>query len=135
MHVLDCQQTQPHQCVQAQSRRNLCVWYSIHKAEQPFIFEIEGTVQDIERNSLATEVLVQEDPNGGEDGIVGYQLDDNLVRIRSSHLHNSIITGLRGVLTQGMSAGLRVSYLEWDALRVCVTGLQHAPLAYQIGVA
>ena len=66
--------------MQAQSRRNLCVWYSIKKAEQPFIFEIEGTVQDIERTAAATEVLVQEDPRGGEDTIVGYQLDDNLVR-------------------------------------------------------
>jgi hypothetical protein len=66
--------------VQAQSRRNLCVWYSIAKAEAPFIFEIEGAVVGIERTSAATEVLVQEDPEGSEDGIVGYQLDDNLVR-------------------------------------------------------
>lgn len=56
------------------------MWYSIKNTEQPFIFEIEGQVQDIERNNLTTEVLVQEDPNGGEDTIVGYQLDDNLVR-------------------------------------------------------
>ena len=69
--------------MQAQSRRNLCVWYSIHKTDQPFIFEIEGQVQDIERNAAATEVLVQEDPNGGEEGIVGYQLDDTLVRSSS----------------------------------------------------
>jgi hypothetical protein len=66
--------------VQAQSRKNLCVWYSIHKTEQPLIFEIEGQVQDIERNNMAMEVLVQEDPDRGEEGIVGYQLDDNLVR-------------------------------------------------------
>lgn len=65
--------------LQAQSRRNLCVWYSIHKTEQPFIFEIEGQVQDIEKSALATEVLVLEDPLAGDDGIVGYQLDDNLV--------------------------------------------------------
>lgn len=66
--------------MQAQSRRNLCVWYSIHKTEQPFIFEIEGQVQDIEKSAHATEVLVLEDPLAGDDGIVGYQLDDNLVR-------------------------------------------------------
>lgn len=56
------------------------MWYSIKKTEAPFIFEIEGQVQDIERTAAATEVLVQEDPNGGDDTIVGYQLDDNLVR-------------------------------------------------------
>lgn len=72
--------------MQAQSRKNLCVWYSIRKTEQPFIFEIEGQVQDIERNNLTTEVLVQEDPNGGEDTIVGYQLDDNLVRCHDAQL-------------------------------------------------
>lgn len=66
--------------LQAQSRRNLCVWYSIHKTEQPFIFEIEGQVQDIEKSNNVTEVLVQEDSTAGADGVVGYQLDDNLVR-------------------------------------------------------
>eukprot|EP00892_Ulva_mutabilis_P000305 jgi/Ulvmu1/10275/UM060_0077.1 len=68
----------------AQSRRNLCVWYSIHKTEQPFIFEIEGQVQDIEKSNNVTEVLVQEDPAGGPDGVVGYQLDDNLVYFASA---------------------------------------------------
>lgn len=71
---------------QAQSRRNLCVWYSIHKTEQPFIFEIEGQVQDIEKSNNVTEVLVQEDPSAGPDGVVGYQLDDNLVRAQSHAL-------------------------------------------------
>jgi hypothetical protein len=60
------------------------VWYSIHKTEQPFIFEIEGQVQDIEKSAHATEVLVQEDPQAGDDGVVGYQLDDNLVRCKAT---------------------------------------------------
>ena len=71
--------------LQAQSRRNLCVWYSIHKTEQPFIFEIEGQVQDIEKSANTTEVLVLEDPLAGDDGIVGYQLDDNLVCSTAYH--------------------------------------------------
>ena len=67
--------------MQAQSRDNLCVWYSIHKTEQPFIFSINGEVQGIEKTAEGTtEVLVQEEPSAGDDGLVGYQLDDNLVR-------------------------------------------------------
>lgn len=57
------------------------MWYSILKTEQPFIFSIKGEVQGIEKTAEgATEVLVQEDASQGDDGVVGYQLDDNLVR-------------------------------------------------------
>lgn len=64
------------------------MWYSIHKTEQPFIFEIEGQVQDIEKSKNVTEVLVQEDPTAGADGVVGYQLDDNLVRSQADAMYD-----------------------------------------------
>lgn len=71
------------------------MWYSIHKTEQPFIFEIEGQVQDIEKSANATEVLVLEDPLAGDEGIVGYQLDDNLVcsrACRSDHRSTQLLS-------------------------------------------
>lgn len=79
-HAGNASQRSPQRGTQAQSRRNLCVWYGLADVGAPFLFEIEGTVQGIERSAGATEVLVQEDPAAGDAGVVGYQLDDSLVR-------------------------------------------------------
>ncbi|TPX67270.1 hypothetical protein SpCBS45565_g03981 [Spizellomyces sp. 'palustris'] len=60
--------------VVAQSRGNLCIWYSIDSPERVTIFPIKGEVEDIERNDGKTEVIVDEGVN-----TVSYTLDEGLI--------------------------------------------------------
>jgi len=46
--------------VVAQSRNNLCIWYSIDHAERVTTFPIKGDVEDIEHVDGRTEVVVDE---------------------------------------------------------------------------
>ncbi|EFJ49307.1 intraflagellar protein IFT172 [Volvox carteri f. nagariensis] len=58
----------------AQSRNNLCVWYSINKPDNVTMFPIKGEVIDIERHNHRTEVIVDEGIN-----TVSYALDEALI--------------------------------------------------------
>ncbi|KAI8848693.1 hypothetical protein BC829DRAFT_443633 [Chytridium lagenaria] len=46
--------------VVAQSRQNLCIWYSIDSPERVTTFPIKGDIEDIERDKGKTEVIVDE---------------------------------------------------------------------------
>uniref|UniRef100_A0A7S3QV19 Intraflagellar transport protein 172 homolog n=1 Tax=Dunaliella tertiolecta TaxID=3047 RepID=A0A7S3QV19_DUNTE len=58
----------------AQSRDNLCVWYSINTPDRVSMFPIKGELMDIERNNNRTEVIVDEGIN-----TVSYALDEQLI--------------------------------------------------------
>jgi len=60
--------------VVAQNRGNLCVWYSIDSPDKVTIYSIKGDVEEIERISNKTEVIVNE---GGTS--VAYTLDEPLI--------------------------------------------------------
>ncbi|KAJ3074648.1 hypothetical protein HDU98_010644 [Podochytrium sp. JEL0797] len=60
--------------VVAQSRNNLCIWYAIDSPERVTMFPIKGDVEDIERESGKTEVVVDEGVN-----TVSYTLDESLI--------------------------------------------------------
>ncbi|KAI8928779.1 hypothetical protein BC831DRAFT_447367 [Entophlyctis helioformis] len=60
--------------VVAQSRGNLCIWYSIDSPERVTMFPIKGEVEDIERANGKTEVIVDEGVN-----TVSYTLDEGLI--------------------------------------------------------
>ena len=60
--------------VVAQSRNNLCVWYSVNKPDNVTMFPIKGEVVDIERHNHRTEVIVDEVIN-----TVSYALDEALI--------------------------------------------------------
>eukprot|EP00798_Chlamydomonas_sp_ICE-L_P014196 gene14196-20166_t len=60
--------------VVAQSRQNLCVWYSINNPDRVSMFPIKGELTDIERNGDRTEVIVDEGIN-----TVSYALDEQLI--------------------------------------------------------
>lgn len=55
----------------AQNRGNLCVWYSIDNPDKVTLYSIKGDVEDIERNSGKTEVIVNDGNN-----TVSYALDE-----------------------------------------------------------
>lgn len=63
----------------AQSRNNLCVWYSINKPDNVTMFPIKGEVIDIERHNHRTEVIVDEGIN-----TVSYALDEALIYFGSA---------------------------------------------------
>lgn len=65
--------------VVAQSRSNLCVWYSINTPDRQTTFPIKGDVEDIERNHHRTEVIVDEGIN-----TVSYALDEALIDFGSA---------------------------------------------------
>jgi intraflagellar transport protein 172 len=65
--------------VVAQSRDNLCVWYTIDAPERVTIFQIKGDVEDIERAGGRTEVIVDEGIN-----TVSYRLDETLIEFGMS---------------------------------------------------
>lgn len=60
--------------VVAQSRGNLCIWYSIDSPERVTMFPIKGEIEDIERVGGKTEVVVDEGVN-----TVSYTLDEGLI--------------------------------------------------------
>ncbi|KAI9096123.1 hypothetical protein DFS34DRAFT_154359 [Phlyctochytrium arcticum] len=60
--------------VAAQSRGNLCIWYSIDSPERVTMFPIKGEVEDIERSDGKTEIIVDEGVN-----TVSYTLDEGLI--------------------------------------------------------
>lgn len=60
--------------VVAQSRNNLCIWYSIDHAERVTTFPIKGDVEDIEHVDGRTEVVVDEGVSQ-----VSYELDEGLI--------------------------------------------------------
>ncbi|KAJ3038900.1 hypothetical protein HDV00_012822 [Rhizophlyctis rosea] len=60
--------------VVAQSRSNLCIWYSIDSPGRVTMFPIKGEVEDIERADGKTEVIVDEGVN-----TVSYTLDEGLI--------------------------------------------------------
>ncbi|KAJ3216179.1 hypothetical protein HDU67_009828 [Dinochytrium kinnereticum] len=60
--------------VVAQSRQNLCIWYSIDSPERVTTFPIKGDIEDIEREKGKTEVIVDEGVN-----TVSYTLDEGLI--------------------------------------------------------
>ncbi|KAI8902928.1 hypothetical protein BC833DRAFT_571194 [Globomyces pollinis-pini] len=60
--------------VVAQSRGNLCIWYSIDHPERVTMFPIKGEIEDIERANGKTEVIVDEGVN-----TVSYTLDEGLI--------------------------------------------------------
>lgn len=60
--------------VVAQSRGNLCIWYSIDSPERVTLFPIKGEIEDIERVDGKTEVIVDEGVN-----TVSYTLDEGLI--------------------------------------------------------
>ncbi|KAJ3253804.1 hypothetical protein HK103_005291 [Boothiomyces macroporosus] len=60
--------------VVAQSRGNLCIWYSIDSPERVTMFPIKGEIEDIERANGKTEVIVDEGVN-----TVSYTLDEGLI--------------------------------------------------------
>ncbi|KAI9201990.1 uncharacterized protein BJ171DRAFT_584638 [Polychytrium aggregatum] len=63
----------------AQSRSNLCIWYSIDSPERVTMFPIKGEVEDIERSAGRTEVIVDEGVN-----TVSYTLDEGLIEFGSA---------------------------------------------------
>ncbi|KAL2912183.1 hypothetical protein HK105_208316 [Polyrhizophydium stewartii] len=65
--------------VVAQSRSNLCIWYSIDSPERVTMFPIKGEVEDIERANGKTEVIVDEGVN-----TVSYTLDEGLIEFGSA---------------------------------------------------
>ncbi|KAJ3290304.1 hypothetical protein HK104_006864 [Borealophlyctis nickersoniae] len=65
--------------VVAQSRSNLCIWYSIDSPERVTMFPIKGEVEDIERTDGKTEVIVDEGVN-----TVSYTLDEGLIEFGSA---------------------------------------------------
>lgn len=65
--------------VVAQSRGNLCVWYSINSPDRVTMFPIKGEVEDIERTHHRTEVIVDEGIN-----TVSYALDEALIDFGSA---------------------------------------------------
>ncbi|EGF80053.1 hypothetical protein BATDEDRAFT_11418, partial [Batrachochytrium dendrobatidis JAM81] len=65
--------------VVAQSRANLCIWYSIDSPERVTMFPIKGEVEDIERANGKTEVIVDEGVN-----TVSYTLDEGLIEFGSA---------------------------------------------------
>jgi len=60
--------------VVAQSRNNLCIWYSIDSPDRVTMFPIKGEIEDIERINGKTEVIVDEGVN-----TVSYTLDEGLI--------------------------------------------------------
>ncbi|MEW5300130.1 MAG: hypothetical protein WDW38_002966 [Sanguina aurantia] len=60
--------------VVAQSRNNLCVWYSVNTPDRVTMVPIKGEVVDIERAAHRTEVIVDEGIN-----TVSYALDESLI--------------------------------------------------------
>ena len=46
--------------VVAQSRNNVCIWYSIDSPERVTMFPVKGDVEEIERHDGKTEVIVNE---------------------------------------------------------------------------
>jgi intraflagellar transport protein 172 len=64
--------------VVAQSRSNLCVWYSINTPDRVSMFPIRGELTDIERVNNRTEVIVNEGIN-----TVSYALDEQLIEALS----------------------------------------------------
>ena len=65
--------------VVAQSRGNLCIWYSVDSPEKVTMFPIKGEVEDIERANGKTEVIVDEGVN-----TVSYTLDESLIQFGSA---------------------------------------------------
>ncbi|KAJ3078604.1 hypothetical protein HK102_004372, partial [Quaeritorhiza haematococci] len=65
--------------VVAQSRNNLCIWYSIDSPERVTMFPIKGDVEDIERGNGKTDVIVDEGMN-----TVSYTLDESLIEFGTS---------------------------------------------------
>ncbi len=65
--------------VVAQSRGNLCIWYSIDSPERATMFPIKGDIEDIERVNGRTEVVVDEGVN-----TVSYTLDEGLIEFGSA---------------------------------------------------
>ncbi|TPX36361.1 hypothetical protein SmJEL517_g01621 [Synchytrium microbalum] len=65
--------------VVAQSRGNLCVWYSIDYAERVTTIPIKGDVDRIARADSKTQVIVDEGVN-----MVAYTLDDALIEFGSA---------------------------------------------------
>lgn len=67
------------QVVVAQSRTQLCVWYSIHNApDKVTMHEIKGSIDQVVRENGRT--LVQVDEIGGSTGsIIEYELDEPLI--------------------------------------------------------
>ncbi|KAI9351150.1 hypothetical protein DFJ73DRAFT_789886 [Zopfochytrium polystomum] len=60
--------------VVAQSRNNICIWYSIDSPQRVTMFPIKGDIEDIEREGGKTEVIVDEGVN-----TVSYTLDETLI--------------------------------------------------------
>ncbi|KAL7748888.1 hypothetical protein RI367_005801 [Sorochytrium milnesiophthora] len=58
----------------AQSRNNLCIWYSVDAPERVTMFPIKGEIEDIQREGGRTEVIVDEGVN-----TVTYTLDEGLI--------------------------------------------------------
>jgi intraflagellar transport protein 172 len=65
--------------VVAQSRNNLCIWYSIAYPERVTMFPIKGEIENIERADGKTEVIVDEGVN-----TVSYTLDECLIEFGTS---------------------------------------------------
>jgi intraflagellar transport protein 172 len=65
--------------VVAQSRGNLCIWYSIDSPSRVTLFPIKGEIEDIERAHGKTEVIVDEGVN-----TVSYTLDEGLIEFGSA---------------------------------------------------
>jgi len=64
--------------VVAQNRGQLCVWYSINAPDRVTLHEIKGDIEDIERSSGRTCVIVDEGVN-----MVEYELDEGLISFGS----------------------------------------------------
>jgi len=58
----------------AQNRNNLCVWYSIENPDKVTIYNIKGDIEEIERTTGKTEVIVNDGNN-----TVAYSLDEPLI--------------------------------------------------------
>ena len=65
--------------VVAQSRLELCVWYSIESPDRVTIVPIRGEVEGIERSNAKTEVIVDEGVS-----TVAYALDESLIEFRTA---------------------------------------------------
>lgn len=65
--------------VVAQSRNNLCIWYTIQYPEKVTMFPIKGDVENIERADGKTEIIVDEGVN-----TVSYALDESLIEFGTS---------------------------------------------------
>ncbi|KAJ3395502.1 hypothetical protein HDU92_005616 [Lobulomyces angularis] len=63
----------------AQSRNNLCIWYSVAFPKRVTMFPIKGDIEDIERVDGKTEVIVDEGVN-----TVSYTLDESLIEFGTS---------------------------------------------------